>query len=401
MTDAKYPFYSPLYLMAKPIGAKCNLRCSYCYYLEKSDLIESDSRPLMSDRVLERFIKSYIEAQTGPWVQFSWHGGEAMMLPLDFFRKVIELQNCYADGRNIANSIQTNGTLLTDEWCQFLKQNNWLVGVSIDGPKEIHDVFRKDASGRGSFDRVMAGIRLLQKHGVEWNAMAVVNNLNVKQPEEFYTFFKQIGCQYLQFTPIVERYTESGLLASAEQDGEISAQSVSAEEWGEFLCRIFDIWVRNDVGKTFVQLFDATLANWLGVMPGLCTMGRQCGHAGVIEHNGDVYSCDHFVFPQYRIGNILTHTVTEMMAGAGQNEFSRRKTDGLSTRCRKCEFLFACHGECPKNRFVKTEKGVPPQNYLCEGYRRFFSHVKPYMDFMAAEYRAQRSPANVMKMANS
>jgi len=356
---------------------------------------------LMSDRVLERFIKSYIEAQTGPWVQFTWHGGEAMMLPLDFYRKVIELQNCYADGRNIANSIQTNGTLLTDEWCQFLKQNNWLVGISIDGPKEIHDVFRKDASGRGSFDRVMAGIRLLQKHGVEWNAMAVVNNLNVKQPDEFYTFFKQIGCQYLQFTPIVERYTASGMLASTAQDGEISAQSVTAEEWGEFLCRIFDIWVRNDVGKTFVQLFDATLANWLGVMPGLCTMGQQCGHAGVIEHNGDVYSCDHFVFPQYRIGNILTHTVTEMMAGAGQNEFSRRKTDGLSTRCWKCEFLFACHGECPKNRFVKTDKGVLPQNYLCEGYRRFFSHVKPYMYFMAFEYRAQRSPANVMIMANS
>ena len=191
------------------------------------------------------------------------------------------------------------------------------------------------------------------------------------------------------------------MLASTAQDGEISAQSVTAEEWGEFLCRIFDIWVRNDVGKTFVQLFDATLANWLGVMPGLCTMGQQCGHAGVIEHNGDVYSCDHFVFPQYRIGNILTHTVTEMMAGAGQNEFSRRKTDGLSTRCWKCEFLFACHGECPKNRFVKTDKGVLPQNYLCEGYRRFFSHVKPYMDFMAVEYRAQRSPANVMIMANS
>ena len=399
MSDSSHPFYMPLYLMAKPVGAACNLRCSYCYYLEKSALAGSRRGPTMSPEVLEHFVKSYIEAQTGPAVQFMWHGGEAMMPGLDFYRHVVELQNHYGGGRRIDNSIQTNGTLLTDEWCRFLKENGWLVGVSIDGPKDVHDSFRTDASGRGSFDRVMEGIRLIQAHGVEWNALAVVNSLNVGRPEEFYDFFKTIGCRYLQFTPVVERLTESGRLASADEEGGlVTPQSITPEAWGDFLCRVFDRWVRADVGRMFVQLFDATLANWLGEMPGLCTMGSLCGHAGVMELNGDVYSCDHFVFPQYRIGNIMTHTVAEMMTGPAQTEFGRRKTEGLSARCRACEFLFACHGECPKNRFVRTGADDRPHNYLCEGYRRFFAHAAPYMDFMAGEYRHRRSPANVMKL---
>lgn len=399
MSDSSHPFYIPLYLMAKPVGAACNLRCSYCYYLEKSELAGSRPGPTMSPEVLERFIKSYIEAQTGPAVQFMWHGGEAMMAGLDFYRRVVEMQNQYAGGRRIDNSIQTNGTLITDEWCRFLKENGWLVGVSIDGPKDVHDSFRTDASGCGSFDRVMEGIRLMQAHGVEWNALAVVNSLNVGRPEEFYDFFKFIGCRYLQFTPVVERLTALGRLASADDDdGLVTPQSVSPEAWGEFLCRVFDRWVRADVGRMFVQLFDATLANWLGEMPGLCTMGSLCGHAGVVELNGDVYSCDHFVFPQYRIGNIMTNSVAEMMTGPAQTEFGRRKTDGLCRRCHACEFLFACHGECPKNRFVRTRADDKPHNYLCEGYRRFFAHAAPYMDFMADEYRHRRSPANVMKL---
>ncbi len=298
----------------------------------------------------------------------------------------------------IVNSIQTNGTLITDEWCEFLSDNNWLVGVSIDGPREIHDAYRKNAAGKGTFDTVMKGIRRLQRYNVEWNAMAVVNNLNVKRPQDFYNFFKEIGCRYIQFTPIVERYTSSGTLASAYDDGMMSPQSVTPAEWGEFLCSVFDLWVRSDVGSVFVQLFDATLANWLGEMPGLCSMGKVCGHAGVIEHNGDVYSCDHFVFPEYKLGNIMNLSVVEMMSGNAQNEFAKKKLQGLTDKCRACPYLKACYGECPKNRFVKIDDTDRRHNYLCEGYRRFFEHVEPYMDFMANEYKAQRPASNVMKL---
>lgn len=398
MIDEKYPFHSPLYLMAKPVGAACNLRCSYCYYLEKKDLSDVKESAVMNVRVLERFISDYIEAQTGPLVQFIWHGGEAMMLDIDFYQKVISLQQRYAKGRTIVNSIQTNGTLLTDRWCRFLKDNNWLVGISIDGPKEIHDVYRKDAVGESSFDRVMEGLRMLQRHGVEWNVMATVNNINVKYPELFYDFFKEIGCQYLQFTPIVERHTANGCLAKSNEEGVISPQSVTSEAWGDFLCRVFDRWVRADVGRVFVQLFDATLANWLGVSPGVCSMGKMCGHAGVIEHNGDVYSCDHFVFPEYRLGNIMNRTVVEIMQSEAQRKFSAMKISRLSERCRQCRYLFACNGECPKNRFVPTGDINRPHNYLCEGYFHFFDYSAKYMEFMANEIKAQRPPANVMRL---
>lgn len=398
MTSIEYPFFSPLYLMAKPVGPCCNLRCSYCYYLEKDEVLGLKGNMMMSDEVLERFIRSYIEAQSGPYVQFTWHGGEAMLRKPDFYRKVVDIQHRYARPDMIVNSIQTNGTLITDEWCEFLSDNNWLVGVSIDGPREIHDAYRKNAAGKGTFDTVMKGIRRLQRYNVEWNAMAVVNNLNVKRPQDFYNFFKEIGCRYIQFTPIVERYTSSGTLASAYDDGMMSPQSVTPAEWGEFLCSVFDLWVRSDVGSVFVQLFDATLANWLGEMPGLCSMGKVCGHAGVIEHNGDVYSCDHFVFPEYKLGNIMNLSVVEMMSGNAQNEFAKKKLQGLTDKCRTCPYLKACYGECPKNRFVKIDDTDRRHNYLCEGYRRFFEHVEPYMDFMANEYKAQRPASNVMKL---
>lgn len=396
MTDPQFPFASPLYLMAKPAGPACNLACEYCYYLEKNELLGCPRRPTMTDEILERYIRLYMEAQTGPCVQFTWHGGEALLRPLSFYRKAMEIQARYAQGRAVANSIQTNGTLLSDEWCRFFSRNNWLVGISVDGPRHVHDAYRRSHDNRGTFDKVMSSIRMLQRYGVEWNAMAVVNDINVREPEEFYNFFKDAGCRYLQFTPIVERMMPDGHLADSASAGELAPFSVRPDLWGDFLCRIFDLWVRRDVGSVFVQLFDATLANWIGETPGLCTMGRLCGHAGVVEHNGDVYCCDHYVFPDYKLGNLATHTVVEMMNSPRQQAFGAAKLGSLPSQCRKCEFLFACNGECPKNRFALTDDGEPGLNYLCGGYHRFFAHVKPYMDFMAEELRAGRAPANVM-----
>ncbi len=399
-TDMQSPFSSPLYIMAKPAGATCNLACQYCYYLEKKDLYSRRERPYMSDTTLERYIRTYIEAQTTPSVEFVWHGGEPTLRSLDFFKRAMELQRRYAGGRAIANCLQTNGTMLTPEWCRFLHDNNWLVGISIDGPAEFHDEYRRTAAGKPTSAAVMKGIQLLKQYGVEWNAMAVVNDYNADHPLEFYNFFKNIGCRYIQFTPIVERLKPDGHLASPlDAAGEVTPMSVTPGQWGEFLCTIFDEWVRKDVGQTFVQIFDSTLANWVGVSPGVCTLDTNCGHAAVMEHNGDLYSCDHFVFPQYRLGNIHTDTVIEMMSSERQLKFGAAKSATLPRQCRQCRWLFACHGECPKNRFAVTADGEPGLNYLCSGYRRFFSHVAPYMDYMRTELAARRSPANVMKMA--
>ena len=300
MEQVLTPFARPLYIMTKPAGSSCNLACEYCYYLEKKNLYKdasADRRHVMSDDMLERFIKMYIESQSMPQILFSWHGGETLMRPLSFYKKVIELQKKYGGGLVIDNSIQTNGTLLTDEWCRFFKDNNWLVGVSVDGPQEFHDEYRRNNIGAPSFHKVMRGINLLKKHGVEWNALAVVNDFNADYPLDFYHFFKEIECRYIQFTPIVERiipHTDGRTLASPmdAHDAPLADFSVSPAQWGEFLCTIFDEWVKNDVGQYFIQLFDSTLANWAGVQPGVCTMARTCGHAGVMEFNGDVYSCD-------------------------------------------------------------------------------------------------------------
>lgn len=391
------PFASPMYVMAKPAGSACNLACEYCYYLEKKKLYSEDKRHMMSEAVLERFIKQYIESQTTDTVSFTWHGGEALLRPLEFYKKAMELQQRYAGGRRIENSLQTNGLLLTDEWCRFLHRNEWLVGLSIDGPQRFHDEYRRSADDRPSFMKVMGAVRMLQRHHVEWNAMAVVNDYNADYPLEFYRFFKNIGCRYIQFTPIVERRADGGGLLDASGEGELVEFSVTPRQWGEFLCAVFDEWVRNDVGSYFVQIFDATLANWCGVTPGLCTMAETCGHAGVIEYNGDVYSCDHFVFPEYKLGNIATTPLAEMMYSERQLAFGRAKRDALPGQCCQCRWLFACHGECPKNRFARTSAGEPGLNYLCEGYRMYFEHVAPYMDFMKNELAAERPPANVMK----
>ena len=368
------PFARPLYVMLKPVGASCNLRCKYCYYLEKANLYKNTPTRVLSEKMLEQFTKEYIEAQTMSQVLFTWHGGETLMRPLSFFRKAVELQKKYAGGRRIDNTIQTNGTLLTDEWCEFLHENHWLVGVSIDGPQEFHDEYRRTATNAPSWVKVMRGIQLLNKHNVEWNAMAVVNDFNANYPLEFYHFFKDNGCKYIQITPVVERivnHDDGRHLATLtdSDDAPLADFSVTPEQWGRFLCAIFDEWVRNDVGNTYVELFDCILANWVGEQPGICVYAKECGHAGVMEFNGDVYSCDHFVFPAYRLGNIREKTVTEMLYGEQQKQFSKLKRQSLPKECRECKWLFACNGECPKNRFIK-EKTIFARATACSSSMR-------------------------------
>ena len=400
------PFAHPLYVMTKPVGSSCNLRCDYCYYLEKEHLYPQQARlHEMSDDLLKRFTREYIEAQTSQDVLFTWHGGEPLMRSIGFYRHALKLQRKYARGRRIDNCIQTNGTLITEEWARFFRQHNWLVGVSIDGPKEQHDVYRKNTSGRPTHDRIMERLRILDRFGVQWNAMATVNSHNIGHPLEFYRFFKDIGCHYLQFSPIVERTCRHDdgrhLAAPFEQadDGKIAPYAVDNEAYGRFLCAIFDEWVREDVGKVFVQMFDATLACWMGVQPGICSMAKTCGHAGVIEYNGDVYSCDHFVFPEYRLGNIKSQTLAEMMYSDRQRAFGQAKHERLPRQCKECKFLFACNGGCPKDRFLTTIDGERGLNYLCPSFKKFFAHVAPYMNFMKNELMLQRPPANVMAWA--
>ena len=406
------PFARPLYVMLKPAGARCNLRCKYCYYLEKSALYEAKPNEkgvqggkgsVISDELLETFSRQYIESQTMPQVLFTWHGGEPLLRPISFYRRALQLQQRYAHGRLIDNCLQTNGLLLNDEWCEFLAENRFLVGISIDGPQAIHDRYRLDAEGRPTFKRVMRAIHLLEKHGVEWNAMAVVTSHTAQFPREFYQFFKDIGCKFLQFTPIVERTCNRTdglrLAAGSTPDGLLTPESVSPEAWGHFLCSVYDEWVRHDVGSVFVQLFDATLANWVGVPPSICSMSPSCG-AAVMEWNGDVYSCDHFVFPEYRLGNIRQHTLTELLYGPRQQAFAAAKTAALPRQCRECRFLRACWGECPRNRFSTDCYGKRGLNYLCKGYMQFFAHVASDMDFMAHELAAGRAPASILTRHN-
>lgn len=407
------PFARPLYVMLKPIGAHCNLACEYCYYLEKANLYDGVPRHIISDELLEKFIREYIGAQTMQSVLFTWHGGETLMRPIAFYEKAMRLQQKYAEGRQIDNCIQTNGTLLTDEWCEFFAKNNWLVGVSIDGPQEFHDEYRRTRQGLPSWHKVMKGIELLNKHEVEWNALAVVNDFNADYPLDVYHFFKEINCRYIQFTPIVERIVEGDAeaiktkkrsakykslphLANLTDDGAPLAEfSVTPEQWGNFLCTIFDEWVRNDVAEYYVLTFDCTLANWMGKQPSICTFGASCGHAAVMEFNGDVYACDHFVFPEFKLGNTREQSLVSMMYGEQQTEFGKLKTQ-LPKQCLACKWKFACNGECPKNRFVKTE-GEYNLNYLCAGYKKYFAHVAPYMEYMAEQLRQELPPANIME----
>ncbi len=393
-------------VMAKPIGSVCNLNCTYCYYLEKQKLYPKAKDFRMDDALLESFVKQYIESQEVPIVNFVWQGGEPTILGLSFYQKAIAFQKKYAGQKKIENSLQTNGTLLDDAWCQFFKEHNFLIGVSIDGPKEIHDRHRPTKAGGISFDKVIAGIHLLKKHKVEFNTLSVVHNDNVHYPLEIYRFLKDIGSGFIQFIPIVERNTkyirddELTLIGPNSQlEASVSEWSVKPEDYGKFLITIFDEWVRNDVGRYFVQIFDVTLANWVGEKPGLCVFSESCGDAVVLEHNGDVYSCDHFVYPQYKLGNIRETSLRTLTQSANQYAFGKNKLVKLPNYCIKCDYRFACLGECPKHRFETTPDGEYGLNYLCSAYKEFFSHVHPYMQFMGDELAQKRPPSNVMHWA--
>jgi uncharacterized protein len=390
--------------MAKPIGSICNLNCTYCYYLEKQKLYPHTSDHRISDELLEKYIKDYIEAQQVPSVSFVWQGGEPSLLGIGFFRKVIGLQQKYAGKKKVENSFQTNGTRLDDEWCRFFKEHNFLVGISIDGPEFIHDRYRVYKNGKPSFADVMKGIELLRKHKVEFNTLSVVQRHNSHYPLEVYRFLKEIGSGFIQFIPIVERETlaepKDGVRLvppGVRPDVRLTEWSVLPEDYGRFLTTIFDEWVRKDVGQYYVQVFDVTLANWVNEPPGLCVFSETCGNAVVLEHNGDIYSCDHFVYPEFKLGNIMDKSLVAMMQSPEQYNFGAGKLEKLPRYCIECDYRFACHGECPKHRFDYAPDGEYGLNYLCKAYKMFFSHVHPYMQFMGDELAKKRAPANVMQ----
>jgi uncharacterized protein len=390
-------------IMVKPCGPLCNLNCTYCYYLEKKTLFSGKDDFRLNEELLEDFIRQYIETQQVPAVTFVWQGGEPTLLGIDYFRRIIELQRKYAGGKTIENAFQTNGTMLTDEWCSFFTDNNILVGISIDGEEHNHDHYRRTRSGKPTFRRVMNGIELLHKNRVEFNTLSCVNSYNVNYALETYRFLKRIGSGFIQFLPVVERKSvhrkENGLQLvspSCNDSARVTEWSVPSAGFGRFLINIFNEWVRNDVARYYVQIFDSTLANFAGEMPGLCVYAETCGDAMVMEHNGNVYSCDHFVYPEFFLGNITTDPLVELVKSQTQFDFGINKRNKLPGYCLRCDVRFACHGECPKHRFILTPDGKPGLSYLCEGYKMFFHHARPFMEFMSGELKNKRAPANVM-----
>jgi uncharacterized protein len=383
-----------LHILAKPCGPACNLNCDYCFYLEKQALFCSGKKYRMSDKVLAAFITHYIASQPTPVVEFVWQGGEPTLLGVAFFRQVIELQQPYLRQKTIRNAIQTNGTLLDDAWCRFLKKHNFMVGISLDGPKDIHDRYRRDRKGRGTFDRVMRGLHLLQKHQVEYNVMACVARDTAAQPLEVYRFFKDSGVEFIQFTPIVERLADArsakqGLqlagfpaLDKPEPQTDVTDWSVLPENYGDFLIAVFEEWVRQDVGKTFVMNFEWALNAWIGNPSPVCVHAAQCGRSLVIEHTGDVFSCDHCVYPSSRLGNILTDSLSSMIQKSRQSGFGITKETALPRWCTECDVLAACRGGCPKHRFATSYYQEPGLHYLCVGYKKFFFHIRKYLRVM-------------------
>ncbi len=383
-----------IHVVAKPIGPLCNLNCEYCFYLEKQALFAAGGQYRMNDRVLSAFITRYTTSQPTPIVEFVWQGGEPTLLGIDFFKRVIELQKPFMRLKTISNSLQTNGTLLNDEWCRFLKRNNFMVGISLDGPKEVHDRYRRDRKGRGTFEQAMRGLRLLQKHQVEYNVLACVARETAAKALDVYRFFRNAGIEFIQFTPIVERRPDAQnaaqglrLAAPAALDrlgdqGEATSWSVEPASYGDFLIGIFEEWVRNDVGKVFVMNFEWALNAWIGNPSPVCVHAKQCGRSLVIEHNGDIYACDHCVYPRYRLGNILTGSLPAMVEKSLQSGLGTSKETALPRWCRECEVLAACRGGCPKHRFDVTYYDEPGLHYLCEGYRKFFFHIRKYLHIM-------------------
>jgi uncharacterized protein len=391
MTGSDIP--KAFHIMAKPTGSACNLHCDYCFFLEKEKLYPgSDFR--MSAQVHEAYIRQLLEFHQTPRVTVAWQGGEPTLMGLDFFKRSVEFQKKHRKpGAHIENTFQTNGILLNDEWCRFFRENNFLIGLSMDGPRELHDFYRKDKAGRGTFDRVVRAARLLQKHKVECNILCTVNSKNAVHPLEVYRFFRdEIGFHFIQFIPIVERREKSGF----HEGDMVTERSVQPGQFGRFLIEIFDEWVKRDVGKTFVLNFDGALAGWLGMAGTICIFGPNCGLGMALEHNGDLYSCDHFVEPNHYLGNILQTPMIELVASEQQRKFGMDKKDALPRYCRECAVLSICNGECPKNRFIKTPDGEPGLNYLCAGYQAFFKHADKPMRIMAELIRTSRPASDVM-----
>lgn len=398
-------------LMLKPAGSLCNLDCHYCYYLDKAD-IYGGVEPRMSLEMLETVVRTYIAANDVPEVTFNWHGGEPLVLGLDFYRKALEFERKYADGKIIHNTLQTNGTLVDREWARFFRTHDFLIGISLDGPADIHDRYRRDKGGVPTFGRVMRGLDILRGEGVEFNTLSTVNKASEGRGLEVYQFLKSVGSRHLQFMPVVEhiqyppgrngkpsKALRPFIVDPAAEGARIAPWSVGDLAYGTFLCDIFDWWVRNDVGRYYVNQFDAALANWCGVLPGTCVYAKTCGGNSVIEHNGDVYPCDHFVYPKYRLGNIADESLRGLMESPRQARFGIDKRNTLPSKCFRCPWLFACNGECPKHRFNLTEKGETGLNALCAGYTKFFAHVAPYMDFMKGLLVQQQPPAGVIPWA--
>jgi len=400
------------HIMTKPSGSICNLDCKYCYFISK-EMMYPGSRFRMADALLETFVKQYIESQQVPEVIFAWQGGEPILMGLDFFKQVIHYQQKHAkSGMSILNTLQTNGTLLDNDWCKFFKKHNFLIGISIDGPQEIHDAYRVNKGGAGSFNQVIRGWQLLVDHGVEFNVLCTVHAANQDHALDVYHFFRdELKTQFIQFIPIIERVTTEILpLAnvgwSERDDGKrplytqagslVTKRSVNPQKYGEFLITIFDEWVRRDVGQVYVQMFDVALAAWLGQPGSLCIFAPTCGTALALEHNGDLFSCDHYVEPDYLLGNIQSDKMLELVVSEKQRQFGTDKQTTLPEYCRQCEVRFACHGGCPKNRFISTPNGELGLNYLCAGYKAFFSHVNWPMKIMADLLQQRRAPAEIM-----
>lgn len=408
--QARFPFQ----VLTKPVGSVCNLGCTYCYYLEKAHLYPSTKSFRMPPEILEKYVRDYIAAQPGPVVSFAWQGGEPTLLGVDFFRQAVALQRQFAAGKRVENAFQTNGILLDDEWGAFLAENNFLVGISIDGPRDLHDLYRQGKGGEPTFDRVMAGLEILKRHQVNFNTLTTVHRQNAEQALKVYQFLRKVGSGFMQFIPIVERAAPPATAATglwlapppespdaAEAEAAVTPWSVHPTTFGRFLCTIFDEWVQHDVGRVFVQQFDAALANWVGQPPGVCVFSEKCGRALAIEHNGDVYSCDHYVYPSYKLGNVREASLSAMVDSPEQRLFGEAKSDKLPRYCRECPVRFACHGECPKHRFLLTPTGEPGLNYLCTGYRLFFGHIDGAMNTMGALLAMHRPPAAIMEMPRS
>jgi uncharacterized protein len=392
-TDRPLTAPPAFHVLGKPTGPICNLDCTYCFFLSKEALYPGD-RFRMSDETLEAYVTQMVESQLAPEVVLAWQGGEPTLMGVDFFRRSVELaEAAKRPGQTISHSMQTNGTLLTDEWCELLAEKGFLVGISIDGPPDLHDAYRVDKRGNPTHEKVLRGYELLRKHGVDTNVLCTVHAANQDHASTVYRYVRDdLGATFLQLIPIVERDNETGF-----QEGDVvTDRSVDPVAWGRFLIDIFDEWVTRDVGTVFVQMFDAALASWVGAPPAVCIFGETCGDALALEHNGDLYSCDHFVEPAYLLGNIHDTHMVELVAKPEQRAFGTAKRDTLPRYCRECSVRFACHGECPKNRFATTPDGEAGLNYLCAGYLDFFTHIDGLMTVMADLLRSGRYADEVM-----